>query len=148
VIKYFNCLLPIYIKSIRVNKSVDAIKSIIEQELSKEDSPIFPYQGRLKGNIFKFSKRTYAKNNASELVYIAKIKEEEHGFTCINIFGRFGIIPMIPYAMFLYLFTAMVWPVDGLYKASVALLPYLFMILKIKLRSKSILEYFEYTLQE
>lgn len=136
--KIILALLPICSSDLVSLKPYTQVLDSLRQNISPQNSNDHPYRGWVKNDSIKLSKRDISLNIKSELVFTGKLLQvKEH--VLIQISGRYKIIPMLGYIVLIGIFILPLLPIDNPLKLILPLLPYVAMVIKIKIRSKEIL---------
>lgn len=138
-------ILPIYYKKISISIEVSVLKERLERIISTENNQNYPFKGTIKKEeSFSFSKRDISLTIKSELVYDAKILSSDNGSTDILIKGRYKLIPALWYLFLICIFSLLIWNINANpIKFIVPLIPYIVMVIKIKIKSNQIISELE-----
>lgn len=123
---YLKVILPTYRKSIMI-ENLDKIN------LSEKLNNYSFYLKKKNKNKYVIYKEDPSWDLSNELIYICKVKSNS---SILTIIVNYKTASYFGYGIFIAMFTLLVWPIDNIVKLLIAILPYLFMLIKIKLKSK------------
>lgn len=137
-------LIPIYRQQLYISKKKETILKKLKEITSQNSTAQLPFTGVISNDQFKIFKTNTSLNVKSELVFHGKVAGDQN--TTIDITGRFKIIPTIWYLVLISLFMIASWFSKNYFTIIIPIIPYLFMLFKVKVKSKKIIKELEYSL--
>ena len=136
-------LLPVNVDCFKIKKTKKEAINILNTIISNENNEDFPFKGKIIDDIFKFSKRDISRNIRSEIRYMGEMKEHKDHVE-IKIKAYYKVLPAITYLILCAIFSTLAISAHTPISFLFVLLPYLLMVIKMKIRAIETKEYFDH----
>jgi hypothetical protein len=139
---------PTYSETVLLNINKKRVLEILKNNITdKSIDDDMVYKGIVNNDNFTFSKRDITATMRSEITFTGIIEQIESNNTLIKINSRYKTFAIIGYIVVILFFSISLFSFENFFQLLIPIIPYLFMVIKIKYQSAKIIKQFKILLK-